>query len=150
MGNLVQAISGPILLIAFAALGVILFITILKTLKESSFFEGKTAVVVALCVSLLSITGLSQLLAGRDMFQEINDNQGGTGSNFDFILLLYAALGLAILLLLLLGFIARILRSERPKRSPEETKRGRTERRYPFKRASKACEKTDENSRIRR
>ena len=136
--------------LVLASIFVILFVTILKVLKEVSFFKGNTAVIVALCVSLLSIIGLSQLVAGGNSLQEVNNNVGRTGSILEFILLLYAALGIAILLLLLLRFIAKIFRSERVKKYSEETKRRRTEQRYPFESSSEAHEKSNEETRIRK
>jgi len=146
----ILAFSQLTLLLCIAAIFVILFVTILKVLKEMSFFQGNTAVIVALCVSLLSIIGLAQIEAGGGGFQNINNNEGRAGGIMEFILLPYTVLGVAIILLLLLAFIAKKSRSERIKRYSEETKRGRTERPYPFESASEACEKSDEESHIRK
>jgi len=146
----ISCFGEPILFLVLASIFVILFVTILKVLKEASFFRENTAVIVALCVSLLSLIGLSHLVAGGDGFQEVTNNEGRTGGILDFILLPYAALGIAILLLLLLRFIAKLFRSERVKRYSEETKRDRTEGQYPFESASKTSEKSNEKAHIRK
>ena len=148
-----ESISGlgePLLFLVLASIFVILFVTILKVLKEVSFFKGSTAVIVAVCVSLLAIIGLSQLSAGGDGFQEVTNNEGRTGGILDFILLLYAALGITILLLLLLRFIAKIFRSERVKRYSEETMHCKKERPYTFDGSSKVSGETNEKTRIRK
>ena len=62
----------------------------------------------------------------------------------------YAALALAILLLLLLSFIAKLLRSERVKKYSEEARRGETERRHPREKVSETHGKSDEETRIRK
>jgi hypothetical protein len=149
MKEYVLAISEPTFLLCVGAIWVIIFLTIWKVLKQT-LFKGNTAVIVALCVSLLSVISLSQLIAGGGDIQEVNNNGGRGGNILEFILLPYTVLGVAIILLLFIAFIAKIFRSERVKRYSEETKSGRTERPYPFESASEACEKSDEESHIRK
>jgi len=135
----------PLLFLALVAIFAILFVVIHRFLREISFFQGITAVIVALCVSLLSIIGLSTLVAGGDGLREVNGNGSRTGGNLDFILLSYAVLGIAILLLLLLRCIDKIFRSEKVKKYFEETKHGETEQRYQLENTSEAHEKSNED-----
>jgi len=147
MEKFIIGFSETTLLVCIAAIFIILFATILKVLNEVSFFQGNTALIVALslAVSLLSITGLTQLIDGGDGLQEVNGNGGRTGGVLDLILLLYAALGITILLLLLLRCIDKIFRSEKVKKYFEETKHGETEQRYQLENTSEAHEKSNED-----
>ena len=148
MKEYILAISGPIFLLCVAAIWAIIFLTVWKALGQT-LFKGNTAVIVALCVSLLSIIGLVHLGAGGDGLKNIN-NEGRAGNILEFILLPYTVLGIAIILLLLLAFIAKMVRSERVKRYSEETKRTLMKRPYSFESASEAGEKSDEESHIRK
>ena len=150
MKEAVSYFGVPILFLALGAIFILLFAVIRQVLKEVSFFKGNTAVIIALCVSLLSTIGLSQLSAGGDGLREANNSEGRTGGILDFILLLYAALGITILLLLLLRFIAKIFRSERVKRYSEETMHCKKERPYTFDGSSKVSGETNEKTRIRK
>lgn len=150
MKESIFGLDGFILFFVAAVTFVLLFVVIHKVLKEVSFFKGATATIVALCVSILSTIGLSQFIVGGSGVREVNNNEGRIGGIWGFILLLYAALGIAIISLLSLKFITKLFRSETAKRYPEETKRGRMERRYPCERASKTSEKSDEKTHIRK
>ena len=149
MKEYVLAISEPTFLLCVGAIWVIIFLTIWKVLKQT-LFKGNTAVIVALCVSLLSVISLSQLIAGGGGIQEVNNNEDRTGGILEFILIPYAALAVAILLLLLLRFIARLFRSEEVKRYSQETEHSQTEKRYPLNSSSEACKKIHEKSHIRK
>ena len=80
------------------AIFIILLAVIYNTLKDNSFFQGKTCLPVSVCVALLCIIGLRQFLASapKEDFR------------FDFILLPYAALAISILLISLLLFLKRL------------------------------------------
>ncbi|MCJ7560168.1 hypothetical protein MUO79_06070 [Candidatus Bathyarchaeota archaeon] len=106
------ALSESTTFLCLAAIFVILFATIAKTLKEMSFFQKKTAMVVALCVSLLCIIGLNQSFFTIDKTHEVV-HQGDKIRILPFLLLPYTALALAILLLLLLLFAVRMFRGKR-------------------------------------
>lgn len=108
MKEAIYCFGGLLLFLALVAIFILLFVVIHRVLKEVSFFKGATAVIVVLCVSLLSVIGLPQLVAGGDGIQNVNDNEGRAGGILDFILIPYAALAVAILLLLLLRFIAKL------------------------------------------
>ena len=83
----------------------ILFPIILKSLRCMPFFQGRTSIFTAGCVTLLSILGLFRFLAvpGEPASKSNPDR-----ISFDFILLPYAAMALAILLILLLMRIRKV------------------------------------------
>ena len=91
------AFSGPLLLLVGGLLFVLLFGVIQQALKMSSFFRGATSYAVATCVSLICVISLFRTFAGGKGVSE-----GGNGGMIDFILLPYAALAIAALLVLLL------------------------------------------------
>jgi len=99
---------------------VVLFVTTLKVLKQMSIFQGTTAVIVAICVSLLSAIGLSRFFVITDATCKTAANR--CDITLDFILLPYAALALSILLILLLWLISRISRNRRDHRANESCK----------------------------
>jgi len=140
----------PILFLALAAIFILLFVVISKVLKEVSFFKGNAAVIIALCVSLLSIIGFSQLVAGGDGLREVNNKGGRAGNILEFILLPYTVLGIAIILLLFIAFIAKIFRGEKVKKYSEEIKCGRMKQHCPLESASKARKKSNEEGHIRK
>jgi len=148
--GLVLAFSEPMFFASMAAIFILLFVVIHRVLKEVSFFKGATAVIVALCVSLLSVIGLSQFIPGGDGLRAVRDNEGRTGGILDFILLLYAVLGIAIILLLFLKYIANLFRREEVKRYSKETKRGRKEHLDLFGSAREAREKSEEKTQIKK
>jgi len=106
------ALSESTTFLCLAAIFVILFAIIAKTLKEMSFFQKKTAIVVALCVSLLCIIGLYQSFFTIDKTHEVV-HQGDKIGILPFLLLPYTALALAILLLLLLLFALKFFQGDR-------------------------------------
>ena len=72
------AVSGLMSFLPMVAIFIIIFLTIKTSLNHSSLFGNKTTVVVAVCVTLLCLIGMDEYL---------------------LILLPYAALDIAILLL---------------------------------------------------
>ena len=94
------------------AIFVILLAVIYNTLKENSFFPGKTCLPVSACVALLCIIGLKQFLAPAP-----NEDSG-----FDFILLPYAALAISILLILLLLFFQRLGKGGKARRENRQVR----------------------------
>jgi ABC-type uncharacterized transport system permease subunit len=78
---------------------VILFVAISTALKQAFLF-GRNASVVALCTALLCMIGMSRTFLPADAAKDISGRSGPMG--VDFVLLPYAALGIAILLMLLL------------------------------------------------
>ena len=121
-------LSEPTTFLCLAAIFVILFEITVKTLKEVSFFQKKTAVVVALCVSLLCIIGLYQSFFSINKTHGMSE-KGDKNWVLHFLLLPYTALALAILFLLLLLFVLKVFRGDRAiKNFWEEKSQIKTER----------------------
>lgn len=100
MGVPQAAALSPILLVVGALLFVLLFAVILQALKMSSFFSGGVSYLMATCVSLLCVFSLFRAFVDERVI-----SKGGKGEMVDFILLPYAALAIAIMLVrLFLGF----------------------------------------------
>ena len=59
--------------------------------------RGKEAI-VATCVSLLSVISMFRFLTAGNETYNVSERIGGEGTNLDFILLGYAALGITIVL----------------------------------------------------
>jgi len=88
------------LLVSLGAIFVVIFLAVLKILKNVSLFGGRTAVIMASCVAVLCIVGLAQLLVeprvsydGRDAGQKIKSSGG-------YELLPYVALSVAAAVIL--------------------------------------------------
>ena len=112
-----------ILLLSGMAIFTILFVLINKALKQISIFQGPAAVIAAICVSLLSVIGLSRFFVIADVACKTTENRRDI--TLDFILLPYTALALAIILVLLLLFVNRISRNHRMNKSCKEISRKR-------------------------
>jgi ABC-type uncharacterized transport system permease subunit len=80
-------------------ISVILFVTISTALKQASLF-GRNASVVALCTTLLCMIGMSRTFLPAHVTKDLSGRSNPMG--VDFVLLPYATLGIAILLVLLL------------------------------------------------
>lgn len=119
----VQAIAQPLLVISLAAFGVVIFATILRALREHSFFGNQTAFIVAVCVTVLSVIGIHEFCTvpgGPPQHDTVSsDDSTGreAGDGISLFLLPYAALGLAILLSLLLLLAVRFTQGSEEKHS---------------------------------
>jgi undecaprenyl pyrophosphate phosphatase UppP len=127
MSNYIS-ISEVMLLATLVAIFVILFVTMLKILRQVSFFQGKTAVIMALCVSVLCIVGLSQFLAIPGVTYSEAGIHNETSGPISHLLLPYVALAVAVAVMLsqVLLFASKDLSVERPKTSTKESGCGRT------------------------
>lgn len=149
MENLLANLGGFILALVIGAIFLLLFAIILKVLRENSIFSKMTTTIMALCMSLLCIIGLQHsLLPGSDSHKS-SGNGRALLTSFDLILLIYAALAIAIIFISLLMFLSKIFRKRKEQRYYREFNRG-VERRYPFGRTSKDCEKPEAKSCIRK
>lgn len=149
MVNLAASLGDSILVLVAGAIFLLVFAIILEVLRKVSLFNKTNTTLVALCVSLLCIIGLQRFLLPGSDGHELSDNGGGSGTGFDLILLPYAALAIAILVMSLLLFLSRIFRKRSKKRHYREFYRG-VEKRYPFGSASEAGEKPNGKSHIRK
>jgi NADH:ubiquinone oxidoreductase subunit 5 (subunit L)/multisubunit Na+/H+ antiporter MnhA subunit len=110
-----------LLLLCCVATFTILFVITLKILKQYSIFKGMTAVILALCISLLSVIGLSRSFIVTDVTCEAAENTYKIDFTIDIILLPYIAIGLAIFFAILFRFVVRKFwnrRNESPKEIP--------------------------------
>jgi len=96
-------------------------------LRGVSFFGSKPVeAIVATCVSLLSVIGIFRFLGTGNETYNVSEKIGGDGTNFDFVLMPYAALGIIIILLFVYLFADKLLGNDKPKKSLSDAER-RTE-----------------------
>jgi phosphotransferase system glucose/maltose/N-acetylglucosamine-specific IIC component len=124
MKALLLTFTTPMLVLCAAAIFVILFATILRTLKEMSLFTPGTSAVVALAASVLCMMGLHHFLVSGEGGHTVSGRASEVTSQtgIEIILLPYAALAIAILLCLLLLAIARIFAGRRREEYPAREK----------------------------
>lgn len=111
MERSIFVLHGFILFLSATVIFTIIFVIIHKTLKQMSIFQGPTTVLVAICVSLLSVIGLSRFFVIADVACKTTANR--CDITLDFIFLPYVALTLAMILVLLLLFVSRISRNHK-------------------------------------
>ena len=110
------ALNETLLPLVGIAIFVLVWMVVYRTIKEVPLFEGKaTAAILATCVSLLSVMGMFHFLGAGVGPHSVSEKAGGEGTNLDFILLPYAALGIAIVLLSLYLYGAKLLGKGKPK-----------------------------------
>ena len=103
-----------IMLVLFGvAVFVIVLTTVYKTLQKT-LFQGKTAIVMALAVSVLCIVGMYQFLGTPGDSSSGPEAGNKPNVTLNYILLPYVALAVAILLSQLLLFASKILPGEKP------------------------------------
>jgi hypothetical protein len=110
MKALLLTFTIPMLVLCAAAIFVILFTTILRTLKEMSLSTPGTSDVVALAASVLCMMGLHHfLVAGQDSHAVSGHaSESSSQTGIEIILLPYTAMAIAILVCLLLLGISRM------------------------------------------
>jgi len=146
--------TGVVGLLAGAAIWAILFVVILGVLKRACLFPRWARYVLAVSASLLSMLGMSRILVETQGASE----RASRGNPFEFLLLPYAAMGIAMLLVLLLLLLRRMRPSQEEadglsKLASRETREHHDERRPSRNRVSLAArEETRQrgNQRLRR
>lgn len=93
-------------LLCLLPISVILFAAILASLQRSAMFGKNTTIAVALCATLLCMFGLYETFVRPGNAGETDASREGTG--FDFVLIPYVTLALAILAVLLLLFVQKV------------------------------------------
>jgi len=89
-----------------------------RTFKEIKFFGSLASIAtMATCVSLLSVMGMFHFLGAGVGPYNVSEKAGGQGTNLNFMLLPYAALGITIVFLALYLSGAKLLRNGKPKDS---------------------------------
>jgi tellurite resistance protein TehA-like permease len=97
------SLSSAVALLAGAAIWTILFVVILGVLKRACLFPRWARNVLAVCASLLSVIGMSRIFSGGPG----RSDGAGRENLLEFLLLPYAAMGIAMLLVLLLLLLRR-------------------------------------------
>lgn len=114
--------NNPFVMLVLMAVFLIVLLVSFESLKKMSVFGQRTAFIVAVCVSLLSILGLVRFMETPKAAPQTAQNEPGVYINLDFILLPYAAMALAIILTLLLRWIAGRPREHQTKRFEKDTR----------------------------
>jgi len=99
--NIMLAVFGP-------AVFVIVLTTVHRTLQKT-LFQGRTAILMALAVSVLCIVGIYQFLGTSGDSSSGPETGNKTNVTLNYILLPYVALAVAILLSQLLLFAGKML-----------------------------------------
>lgn len=105
MQQSMSGLTGAVALLVAAAIWAILFVVILEVLKRACLFQRCARYVLAVCASLLSVIGMSRIFVGGLR----RSARAGRGGLFEFLLLPYAAMGTAMLLVLLLPLLRKVV-----------------------------------------
>ena len=110
MENLILSLNEPLLPLAGIVIFVIIWVVVYRTFKEAQFFGSQSSTaLIATCVSLLAVMGMFNFMGAGLESNSVSEKTGGEGTNLDFILLPYAALGITIVLLALYLFGSKLL-----------------------------------------
>lgn len=102
-----EASTAPLTSLVLLVILIVLVMVITKTIKQTGIFPNPISFALAICVSLLSVLGMVQQFGGMGTAGGIAKNSETVEPNgFDFLLIPYTAMALAILLMLLLLAIA--------------------------------------------
>lgn len=99
-----QTLSAPVSWVIAAAVWAILFVVIWETLKQASIFSGPASFVLSVAASLLAVLGMFGRFSRASGQPDTSPGRDTT----EFVLLPYAAMGIAILAVLLLLLLARL------------------------------------------
>ena len=101
---------------------IILLTVISKTLRQTAIVSDRIALILAICVSLLSVLGIAQQFGIFNVDIDITANSEKIEPNsLDLILIPYTAMALAILLVLLLLAIAWLIKAKANSRFRQHT-----------------------------
>ena len=126
MANLIFLMQSPLIMLSLAVIGILLFVIILKTLKEISLFGDGAGTVIAVCVTILCLIGVYEFIIspGGAIVHKLNPSElnADKHSHFGFhlILLPYASLAITLLLLMLLLRFKKFIQPGKEKRSIEK------------------------------
>ena len=105
MEQSMSSFTGTVALLVAGAIWAILFVAVLGALKKASLLPGWARYVLVTCASLLSVIGMSRIFSGGPGRSLVADRE----SPLEFLLLPYAAMGIAMLLVLLLLFLRKFV-----------------------------------------
>ncbi len=123
MQELNVLLPGIMSVLSLAAILIVLLFTILRLLRAASFFQGKIAVIMAMCISILFIVGMSQLLVVPGGMPNIAEANPGASVAVNYLLLpcLALAVAAAVVLSQVLLLASRIPPSEELSAGDRET-----------------------------
>lgn len=104
MNESLQTLASPVVLLIGATMFVILFTVILTTLGRAEVFPDVVNVTLAICASLLAVTGILRT------FGHAEQTARNPGTSWvDPLLLPYTAMSIAMLLVLLLLIVRKVV-----------------------------------------
>ena len=106
MGTSISSPLDAVVTVVLIAMFVIVFVVARGALKEVPLFSGAGSGIVAFCTAVLAVMGLLRFLGSPNQGMRTERTSGG--GIFDFILLPYATLAIAILLVLLLLALSKV------------------------------------------
>jgi hypothetical protein len=109
MNTQIIAVSESVLPVCGIAVFVILFVVIHASLKQSQMFQDRSVTVLSACVSLLCVIGMYQTFFTPETGQDLSKSNGHPG--VISLMVPYAALGIALLAMLLLMLLAKLFGS---------------------------------------
>ena len=128
MGNYISILPEILLLVMMASAFVITFLTVLKIVKQTGLFHGKTAFVASLLISASAIAGCAQLLIMPNNIAEVEHTRNIT-VNYS---LLPALTLTGVIVMLQLFIIAATTRPDETNRvAPKEPARSATKPKSP-------------------
>ena len=116
-------VNSDFVIITAIAIFVILVVVIYKSISEIPSFKGPIAFILAACTALLCLIGMADLMVARTTEHQFKTAGHIIDIRLDCILLPYASLASAILLLPLVLLFIRIHKMIRTKRKLRQVKR---------------------------
>jgi len=107
MNTIGSTTAMPLFVLCAVPIFVILYVVISGSLQSSALFGKNATIAVALSATFLCMLGLYAMLVPQGNAHQTD--VGRRGTEFDFLLIPYAALALAILTVLLLLFVRKVL-----------------------------------------
>ena len=111
-------INDTTLFLVGMTISLLVWMVVFMTIEKIHFFKNQASTaVIATFVSMLSGIGILLFLGSGVGPHNVPEKASGEGTNLDFILLLYAALGIAIVLIAFFRFGVTFLQKVQPKGS---------------------------------
>jgi len=116
MINHISIIRALMMLVALASIFTVLVVTILKLIRRAGFFQGKTAVIMAVSLAVLFLVALFQSLAvpGEAYYPTGSGSEVNAATDFFSLRSIALAVAVAVVLSQAMLLASRILPSEEP------------------------------------
>ncbi|MFC1781206.1 hypothetical protein ACFLZ8_02980 [Planctomycetota bacterium] len=118
--------------LAIIALWGIIFTVTYRVFSQESYFEGPSAIVLALCISILCILGLFKPFTGEENRNSYPNNSDQDRDIIGAILLIFGFLGFVLCISVILCFAKRLFRRRDTREFPSEIEQ-RMESLFPFR-----------------